>query len=557
MRNYTKLNLEITFLVLFFIIFMSINLFFNKTKSEREVMSLAKGWAVTINNELNEEVDLSKFSFKPAGKGDVFILSSILPDILPDNPLLNFYVIHSDIQVDVADKTIYQFGQERYEEGKLNSYGYHFIPLTPEMAGQTLKVTLRVSENFAFSSFKVPQIDNSTYFFRDFSIRNHLVLFILTFLIIFGLILLIVTVVYTIKSHIFYKLLCISMFSICIGVWSFCSHDLIILFSYNPLTKAYLEFISLYIAPIFVFGYFAHEALFGAGKLRKYAYLTILIAQAIFIILAIVLQILNIVHLPAFLVVCHILMAAITVYIFCVFIHDIRNKQLGMSPALFFGFSTMTLFFLIDLIRFNVQKYSDVMLDNHYNSMIYIGMFIFDFSLIIDFCSNIIKSLYKNVESATLEKMAYTDYLTGLSNRRKVEELFDEIDREPTTYAVGVFDLNALKRVNDTLGHNEGDRYIKEFSQVLKKTFQDYGFVGRTGGDEFMVLIKNTKNLNMEELISNMDELLEKVNEKNPNWHMSAAYGFCFSDEPGVESVRGASKIADRRMYQKKIEMSK
>ncbi|MEN2773828.1 hypothetical protein ABCY62_02005 [Acetivibrio clariflavus] len=52
-----------------------------------------------------------------------------------------------------------------------------------------------------------------------------------------------------------------------------------------------------------------------------------------------------------------------------------------------------------------------------------------------------------------------------------------------------------------------------------------------------------------------MYELLEKVNEENPTWNMSAAYGFCFADEEGVDSVRGASKIADWRMYQKKIEM--
>ena len=555
MRNFTKLNLEIKFLIAFFIIFVSVNLFFDKAKSDREVMNLAEGWTVAINDELYKDVNLSEFSFKSAGKGDVFMLSSNLPDILPDNPMLNFYTIHSDIKVDVNGKTVYQFGRERYEEGKLNSYGYHFIPLTPEMAGQSLVVTLRISENFAFSSFRVPQIANSLYFFRDFSIENHLVLSIIIFLIVFGLILLVVAIVYSIKSNMFYKLLCISMFSICIGCWSFCSHDLTILFSDNPLAKSYVEFISLYIAPIFVFGYFAHEALFRGGRLRKYAYLAIMIAQIMFAISAIALQILNIVHFPAFLIVCHILMAAITIYIFCIFIHDIRNNQMAMSPALFFGFSTVTLFFLIDLIRFNLQKYSNIMLDDNYNSKIYIGMFIFNFSLIIDFCSNIITSLYKNAESATLEKMAYTDCLTGLSNRRKLEEVFDEIDHDPIPYAVGVFDLNDLKEVNDTLGHNEGDRYIKEFSHILKKTFQDYGVIGRTGGDEFLVVIENAKNLDIDELISKMYKLLEKVNEENPNWNMSAAYGFCCADEPGVESVRGAIKIADWRMYEKKIEM--
>lgn len=555
MRHYTKLSIEIKFLLLFFIAFMSINFFFDNTKSENEVMTLAKDWTVAINDVLYKDVDLSIFSFKTSGKGDVFVLSSTLPDSLPNNPQLSLYTIHSDIKVDVAGSMIYQFGQELYEKDKLNSYGYHFIPLTTDMGGETLTVTLRVSENSAFSSFKVPQISNSAHYFRDFIIKNRLVLCILIFLMIFGLILLIAAIAYSMKSNIFYKLLCISMFSICIGCWSFCSHDLTVLFSYNPLAKSYLEFISLYIAPIFVFGYFAQEALLVGGKFRKYAYFTILTAQSIFTILAIVLQSLNIVHLPALLLFCHILMVAITIYIFCIFIYDILNKQLSMSPALFFGVSVMTMFFLIDIIRFNLQKYTGILLDNNYDSKIYIGMFVFDFSLIIDFCSNFIKSFYKNVESATLEKMAYTDYLTGLFNRRKLEELFDEIDQDMTTYAVGVFDLNALKEVNDTLGHNEGDRYIKEFSQALKRAFGDYGVVGRTGGDEFLVLIKNAKNHNIDKLLSRMVELLKEVNDDNPNWNMSAAYGFCFADEAGVESVRGAAMIADWRMYQMKIEM--
>lgn len=554
MQEYTKLNLGIKYLIVFFIIFMSVIYFFNKPKSEHEFIRLAEGWTVKINDVHNDDVDLSKFSFNTANKGDVFVLSYTLPDTLPDNPLLSFYTIHSDIKVDVDDKTIYQFGRDLYEEGKLNSYGYHFITLTPEMEGQNLTITLRVSENCAFSSFKVPKVSNSAFFFRDLCIRKRLVLCILIFLIVFGLILLIVAIAYSIRSKEFFKLFCISMFSVCVGCWSFCTHDLTVLFSYSPLVKSYLEFISLYVAPIFVFGYFVNEALLG-GKIRKYAYFSILGAQAIFIILAILLQILNIVHLPALLVVCHLLMAVSTVYVFCIFIHDIRKRQLSMSPTLFFGLSILILFFLTDLIRFNLQKYSGIILDNYYTSNVYIGMFIFDFSLIVDFCSNIIKSLYKNAESATLEKMAYTDYLTGLSNRRKLEEVFDEIDKKPTNFAVGVFDLNALKEVNDSLGHNEGDRYIKEFSQVLKKTFQDFGIIGRTGGDEFLVLIENARNVNVDELIAKMNELLDQVNEENPDWHMSAAYGFCFWDEPGVESVRGASKIADWRMYQKKIEM--
>lgn len=557
MSKNSRKKLEITFLILFLIVFMAVNFVFDRIDFKHDNIDLSDNWSVTINDERYDDVNLSTFRFKIAGKGDVLTLSSILPNNMPNYPLLCIFVIHSELNVNIAGETVYQFGQERYKENKLIGYGYHFIPLSPEMAGQTLTINLRVSENSAFSSFEVPKIANSQYFIRNYSVRNLLVLLVLIFLIVFGLLLLIISFVYTIKYHNFYKLLYISMFSICIGCWSLCSRDLIILFTYNPLIKAYIEYISLYMVPFFVFGYFSHEAIYGGGRLRKYTYLTILIAQATFIILAIALQLSNIVHLPALLTVCHALIAVMLIYILVIFIYDIIKKQLKTSPALLIGFSIMVLYFFMDLVRFNIQKYWYLVSSDHYTSKIYIGVFIFIFSLFIDFCSSTITTLYKNAESETLEKMAYTDYLTGLHNRRKLEEIMDDIDRGNTAYAVVAFDLNDLKKANDTLGHEEGDKYIKKFGQILKKTFQNYGLVGRIGGDEFQVVIRNAENLDIESLIVKMNEYIKKVNDQNTNWEMSTAYGFCFAYDPDVKSIRDASKIADKRMYKKKIEMKK
>src|SRR5262249_25795271 len=96
-------------------------------------------------------------------------------------------------------------------------------------------------------------------------------------------------------------------------------------------------------------------------------------------------------------------------------------------------------------------------------------------------------------EVATLERAALTDSLTGLRNHRAFhEDLKREIalrNRSGTPFSVLMIDLNKLKQVNDTLGHQAGDERIKAVADALRSTLrgEDAGY--RVGGDEFMVIL--------------------------------------------------------------------
>lgn len=88
-----------------------------------------------------------------------------------------------------------------------------------------------------------------------------------------------------------------------------------------------------------------------------------------------------------------------------------------------------------------------------------------------------------------LEKKAYLDLHTGLPNKSRCEQFFhdEHFINEPT--AVMVYDLNNLKLANDTLGHIVGDQLILNFSNLLRGAVPSQDFVGRYGGDEFLVVI--------------------------------------------------------------------
>lgn len=230
-------------------------------------------------------------------------------------------------------------------------------------------------------------------------------------------------------------------------------------------------------------------------------------------------------------------------------------KHKESHTVLMVGMLIMVLFAASDIIRFNFQLYIGGFEGGYFTNYTYVGIFIFVLTLIVDFIRRTGINLYTTVRNETLEKMAYTDALTGLLNRRRLEEIYDDIDKNQSDYAVIALDLNDLKKVNDTLGHEAGDLYLREFSSVLTKAFAECGDVIRTGGDEFLVVVKNPESVDVAAKIEEMNRLIANLNHCHANWNMSTAYGICYGNEVEIQTIREADRVADARMYEKKHEM--
>lgn len=94
------------------------------------------------------------------------------------------------------------------------------------------------------------------------------------------------------------------------------------------------------------------------------------------------------------------------------------------------------------------------------------------------------------------EYLAYTDYLTGLLNRRsfmiRLEEEFQRSIRQDRDFGLILTDIDKFKRINDTYGHQAGDAALQEFADCLRKQSREYDFIGRYGGEEFVVCLPDT-----------------------------------------------------------------
>ncbi len=88
-----------------------------------------------------------------------------------------------------------------------------------------------------------------------------------------------------------------------------------------------------------------------------------------------------------------------------------------------------------------------------------------------------------------VEQLALQDTLTGLANRRNVEERIEWRIAHKQTFCVIIIDLNAFKQVNDTYGHVAGDSLLKQFASELRTNSRAPDIVGRWGGDEFIAVV--------------------------------------------------------------------
>ncbi|HEV2198832.1 MAG TPA: diguanylate cyclase [Bryobacteraceae bacterium] len=92
----------------------------------------------------------------------------------------------------------------------------------------------------------------------------------------------------------------------------------------------------------------------------------------------------------------------------------------------------------------------------------------------------------------SVARLAETDALTGLGNRRKVERTIEDAIKASRPFSLLVFDMNGFKQVNDRYGHSQGDQLLKLVAQRMRDAVRDADVVCRWGGDEFVIVMPDT-----------------------------------------------------------------
>jgi diguanylate cyclase (GGDEF)-like protein len=119
------------------------------------------------------------------------------------------------------------------------------------------------------------------------------------------------------------------------------------------------------------------------------------------------------------------------------------------------------------------------------------------------------------VEREILLKKSTTDPLTGLYNRLKIQEIFlyeqQQFIRSKETFSIILMDLDNFKWINDMYGHNTGDKYLKEFANMLKTFSRNVDIIGRWGGEEFIILLPETSLEQAEKIAQRLQENIKNM----------------------------------------------
>lgn len=157
-----------------------------------------------------------------------------------------------------------------------------------------------------------------------------------------------------------------------------------------------------------------------------------------------------------------------------------------------------------------------------------------------------------------LRQMALTDELTGLSNRRAfiamAEKKSHEAIRDGKSFTVLFIDLNGLKNINDTLGHQEGDAAIADAGAILRSTFRDTDVLARLGGDEFAALLPKERGSGTESPIARLQAMTDIHNmQAGRTYKVAMSVGTATFDPANPVPIDELLEQADAAMYEHKV----
>ncbi len=158
-----------------------------------------------------------------------------------------------------------------------------------------------------------------------------------------------------------------------------------------------------------------------------------------------------------------------------------------------------------------------------------------------------------------MDRAANIDALTKVRNKRaydlEITRINQDIEKDKKSFGIAMIDLNFLKVINDTYGHDKGNIAIQTLCRTICQIYV-HSPVFRVGGDEFVVILENHDLENLDELKAAFDIEMEAYKQKTEPWEqISAAAGYAIYDPAVDKDAESVFKRAEEAMYEQKKQM--
>ncbi len=518
----------------------------------KETISFADGWTDEGGNEVNL---LNLYQDGHIKAGEEYRVYHSIPNNIEEGYTLNISARNVYYQLYVDDMLLQDVYNPGSQEVK-DSFGrkYSMIPIEKSMAGKTIvmKIVLIYDEKsttFLEVTLGLPQ-GHLLHFAREKMIS------ILTCIIFFfvGILLVVVDIPINMGQEKNHELLALGLFSLAVGMWGLISTHAIEYFTGDGRTAQIAACLFLILIPLPLFIYIRYSrGLFASREVSAYAILSFIEFLSVWI-----LEITNTADVQITLKFTHIVLGiGVLLLVSLLFrkrkIHE-ENEENGIFH-LFRGIGLIAIVLgaIIDFFRYYQRNVAD-------NAMfVRFGLLLFIMCFGVASMEKTIRAVKAGVKAELVGRLAYEDGLTGLANRTAFNEQLEMLQMKQDSVALIMFDVNDLKKVNDNLGHQNGDEMLVKSARLILDSFESIGGeCYRIGGDEFVVIL--CKDNILEAVTDGLQALKGYMKEYNEQeylkYEIHIAYGYAILAEEKCD-MNQLYEIADRRMYECKKQMKK
>ncbi len=527
------------------------------TPNRYPLVQLEEGWTITHASEVIKTDNLSSTSVGVVNNGETITLSTTLPSQGITPAIIEYRSILSTTDVYIDGFKIYSFGYDYLEKGEMLPKKMHFVPLPDDYHGRTLEITMTATEDNAFSGIATIYFGNYNDIAKHLLQKERIALVIGIYLAIFGLILFILSPFLIFSARHDFSITFEGLISVMLGIYILSYHDLLWYVSDRPSFCTFVEYFSLFMIPAAITGFIIAADQIPSKKLGT----VLAICNVLFALVTSALHFLNLAHICHFVQGLHLIAMVEGVFVsISLIISFVRSTKTAdefkernhSTHMLIMGMVIFLSCSIVDIIKFNVMKFGSVGESGASISFLTVGAFIFTICLILSYFFHSIEFIRATSTQQQLEGLAYTDALTGLSNRAKCELSLAGLK---DNYTIVSIDLDYLKYTNDNYGHSAGDKLLSGFAKILKDSFTDALTVGRMGGDEFIAILPYIDEERTQRDFDCLKDLMNYRNTVDGPIRYSASYGYAASNDSSLDhnaTPQNVYLLADARMYSMK-----
>lgn len=527
--------------------------------SKKEISCLEDGWSVSRGNSQIDNVDLIEYKIGDSKKGEVITISKNI-FVKSDEMSLMFKSFLTSVAIYMDNELVYTYGLDYLQNDGFVPKKYNIVTLG-NTGYHDISIKYIVGENNFADKFPAIYYGTKHEMLSYFFAYKRTSFFIGAFLIVYSFLSFSLWIYLHCINKGSSQLIIGAVFSLMLGFYVYAYNDITCIIDNHVLLFSVSEYVVFYLMPLAltILLYSLHS---NTGQRRQKFFIGL---NIVYPIVFIDMHIFDYIHIQRFLPVVGVIAVVEMTCLIPILVTSVIEKQrermeqeydanVDSEVYLIIGAIVLMIFSLLELIALRVYKVNEVItkpsLFVSFN-FIDLGMLFFMMCHFIYYFMNSIDHMSESRIKSQLEGLAYKDALTGLMNRARCSQFYATLSGN---YAVVSLDLDRLKYVNDTLGHLEGDRMIKAFATLITEAFEGASLIGRTGGDEFIVVFENPTADVCDKSIRRLEAGMDRFNKSDGTFFLSASCGYAYSYEVNSKEYKDVFYLADQRMYKVKEE---